>query len=68
MQAQFGNNPAMMQAGMNSFQMQTSYNQMSMQSQDPFGPVPGTQVSNAYTFIFHKQAVDKKLGLGTSKI
>eukprot|EP00794_Sanderia_malayensis_P000164 gene164-776_t len=44
-QQQFvGNNPSVMPYAGNNYPIQASYNQRTMQSQDPFGPVPGTQV------------------------
>ncbi len=45
MYPQYGNQPGGVPAANNMLPTQNAFNSMGMQSQDPFGPVPGTQVS-----------------------
>ena len=48
-QAQYGNQPGMMQTGM--YPMQNQMN-APMTTQDPFGPVPSSQVSSIFPYLF----------------
>ena len=63
MQPQYGNQAGVAQPGNGVFPMATPYNQMNapIGVQDPFGPVPGTQVREAIFVLNVYRFKDSKL-------